>query len=190
MSVMVGTVVGLTFLFGFGNVFALVLRLGVPVWVAPLVAPAVDLTVVALLVAIRRLSTQGAAPEVLRSARRLLVLASAVTLALNVAEPLFAGEIGKALFDAVGRLLLIGWSEVGPGLLQALADLREGAQLPAVVAPMTAVREVSPEASGGKLAGLDDDLVERGEGDGCSASGAAPAADLGRGASQSLGCWS
>ncbi|WP_340684055.1 hypothetical protein LCL61_37120 [Amycolatopsis coloradensis] len=87
VSTMVGTVVGLTLLFGFGNVFALALRLGVPVWVAPLVAPAVDLTVVALLVAIRRLSVHGAAPDVQRSARRLLVLASAVTLALNVAEP-------------------------------------------------------------------------------------------------------
>ncbi|OXM47968.1 hypothetical protein CFP75_22985 [Amycolatopsis alba DSM 44262] len=129
VSTMVGIVVGLTFLFGFGNVFALALRLGVPVWVAPLVAPAVDLTVVALLVAIRRLSAHGTAPAVQRSARRLLVLASAVTLALNVAEPLIAGEIGKALFDAVGPLLLIGCSEVGPGLLQALADLREGTQL-------------------------------------------------------------
>ncbi|MCK9899596.1 hypothetical protein MXD63_05845 [Frankia sp. Cpl3] len=38
-------VVGLTFLFGFGNVLALGLRLGVPIWVAPLVAPAVDLSV-------------------------------------------------------------------------------------------------------------------------------------------------
>ncbi|GLZ30915.1 hypothetical protein Lesp02_31040 [Lentzea sp. NBRC 105346] len=43
-----------------------------------------------------------------------------VTLALNVAEPLVAGEFGKAAFDAVGPLLLIGWSEVGPGLLQAI----------------------------------------------------------------------
>ncbi|MFJ4099872.1 hypothetical protein [Amycolatopsis japonica] len=102
VSTMVGTVVGLTFLFGFGNVFALALLLGVPVWGAPLVAPAVDLTVVALLVAIRRLSVHGAAPEVLRSARRFLVVASVVTLALNVAEPLIAGEFGKALFDAVG----------------------------------------------------------------------------------------
>ncbi|MEU8413868.1 hypothetical protein AB0C24_13845 [Amycolatopsis japonica] len=93
----------MTFLFGVGKVFALALRLGIPVWVAPLVALAVDLTVVALLVAIRRLSEHGAAPEVQRSARRLLVIASEVTLALNVAEPLITGEVGKALFDAVGR---------------------------------------------------------------------------------------
>ncbi|MFC9250404.1 hypothetical protein [Amycolatopsis thailandensis] len=44
-----------------------------------------------------------------------------VTLVLNVAEPLIADEVEKALFDAVGPLLLIGWSEVGPALLQALA---------------------------------------------------------------------
>ncbi|GGM74302.1 hypothetical protein GCM10012275_51250 [Longimycelium tulufanense] len=37
-------VVGLTFLFGFGNVLNPALRLGVPVWVTPLVAPAVDLS--------------------------------------------------------------------------------------------------------------------------------------------------
>src|SRR5205814_984137 len=51
---------------------------------------------------------------------RLLIFASVVTLALNVAEPLVAGEFGKTAFDAVGPLLLIGWSEVGPGLLQAI----------------------------------------------------------------------
>jgi hypothetical protein len=57
---------------------------------------------------------------VLRPARPLLIFASAVTLALNVANPLVAGEYGKAAFDAVGPLLLIGWAEVGPGFLQAI----------------------------------------------------------------------
>jgi hypothetical protein len=38
-------VVGLTFLFGLGNVWLSALRLGVPGYVAPLVAPAVDLSV-------------------------------------------------------------------------------------------------------------------------------------------------
>jgi hypothetical protein len=32
-----GVVVGLTLMFGFGNVLNLALRLGVPAWVAPLV---------------------------------------------------------------------------------------------------------------------------------------------------------
>lgn len=67
VSVMVVVVAGLTFLFGFGNVLVLALRLGVPVWVAPLVAPAVHLTVVALLVAVRRLSACGASLAVCAS---------------------------------------------------------------------------------------------------------------------------
>ncbi|HKS47036.1 MAG TPA: hypothetical protein VJT49_18370 [Amycolatopsis sp.] len=98
----------------------LALRLGVPVWIAPLVAPALDLTVLGLLLATRHLALTGVAPEQLKPARRLLLCASAVTLALNVAEPLIAGNIGRALFDAVGPLRLIGWAEVGPGLLQAI----------------------------------------------------------------------
>ncbi len=113
-------VVGLTFLFGFGNVLALGLRLGVPIWVAPLVAPAVDLSVVGLLLGTRHLALNGGPVDVLKSARHLLIFSSMVTLALNVAEPLIAGDYGKAAFDAVGPFLLIGWGEVGPGLLQAM----------------------------------------------------------------------
>lgn len=120
VTVIMGVVVGLTFLFGFGNVLNLALRLGVPVWVAPLVAPAVDLSILGLLLGIRHLALAGASAEALRPVRRLLIFASVVTLALNVAEPLVAGEYGKAAFDAVGPLLLIGWSEVGPGFLQAI----------------------------------------------------------------------
>lgn len=124
VTAIMGTVVGLTFLFGFGNVLSLALRLGVPAWVAPLVAPAVDLSILGLLLGTRHLALTGASLEVLRPARRLLIFASVVTLALNVAEPLVAGEYGKAAFDAVGPLLLIGWSEVGPGLLQAIGSTR------------------------------------------------------------------
>jgi hypothetical protein len=120
VTMIMGTVVGLTFLFGFGNVFNLALRLGVTPWVAPLVAPAVDLSVLGLLLATRHLALTGAPVDILRPARRLLIFASTVTLALNVAEPLVAGQPGKAAFDAVGPLLLIGWSEVGPCLLQAI----------------------------------------------------------------------
>ncbi|TCO59403.1 hypothetical protein [Actinocrispum wychmicini] len=120
VTVIVGTVVGLTFMFGFGNVLSLALRLGVPGWVAPLVAPAVDLSILGLLLGIRHLALTGASADLLRPARRMLVFASAVTLALNVADPLFVGEYGKAAFDAVGPLLLIGWAEVGPGFLRAI----------------------------------------------------------------------
>jgi hypothetical protein len=118
---LMSAVIALTFLFGFGNVWTLAVRLGVPPWVAPLVAPAVDLSVMALLLATRYMALHGASREQLRPARGLLIFSSLMTLALNVADPLIAGHWGRAAFDAVGPLLLIGWSEVGPGLLQALA---------------------------------------------------------------------
>lgn len=121
VTIIMGAVVGLTFLFGFGNVLSLALRLGVPTWVAPLVAPAVDLSILGLLLATRHLALAGATSAQLRPARRLLIFASLVTLALNMADPLVDGAYGKAAFDAVGPLLLIGWSEVGPDLLRAVA---------------------------------------------------------------------
>ncbi|ONH55479.1 hypothetical protein CcI49_28575 [Frankia sp. CcI49] len=120
VTVIAGTVVGLTFLFGLGNVATLGIRLGVPTYVAILVAPAVDLSVVGLLIGTRHLTLHGGPTDVIRTARRLLIFASAVTLALNIAEPLISGRYGRAAFDAVGPLLLIGWAEVGPGLLQAI----------------------------------------------------------------------
>jgi hypothetical protein len=61
VTVTMGLVIGLTFLFGFGNVLNLALKLQVPVFVAPLVAPAVDLTVLGLLVGTRHLALSGAA---------------------------------------------------------------------------------------------------------------------------------
>jgi len=120
VTAMIGIVVALTFLFGFGNSFALGLRLGVPIFIAPLVAPAVDLSVVGLLLGIRQLALNGGPAKVQRSARRLLIFASLVTLALNIAEPLIAAHYGKAAFDAIGPLLMIGWAEVGPDLIHAM----------------------------------------------------------------------
>ncbi|MER5547920.1 hypothetical protein [Streptomyces sp. NPDC002589] len=72
------------------------LRSGVSGWVAPLVAPAVDLSVLALLLAIRYLALAGASAVVLRPARRLLLLTSFLALALNVTEPLLVGAYGRA----------------------------------------------------------------------------------------------
>src|SRR5205814_1879950 len=74
-----------------------------------------------LLLGTRHLVVRGAELDSLRGARRLLIFSSCVTLALNVADPLVRGQFGKAAFDAVGPLLLIGWSEVGPSLLHALS---------------------------------------------------------------------
>jgi hypothetical protein len=157
VTVIMGIVVGLTFMFGFGNVLNLALRLGVPAWVAPLVAPAVDLSILGLLLGIRQLALAGATPAQLGPARRLLIFASTVTLALNVADPLVAGQYGKAAFDAVGPLLLIGWAEVGPDLLGALTNARQPGDTtlddtnPAQAAfadKPTVVGQTAPESSG------------------------------------------
>ncbi|GLZ32024.1 hypothetical protein Lesp02_42120 [Lentzea sp. NBRC 105346] len=133
ITVIVTTVVGLTFLFGFGNVLNLALRLGVPVWVAPLIAPAVDLSILGLLLAVRHLTLHGCSAHDLQPLRRFTLFVSVITLALNVADPLLTGQYGKAAFDAVGPVLLIGWAEVGPGLLEAIAQVRR--------APETALAE-------------------------------------------------
>ncbi|MGP3982467.1 hypothetical protein [Streptomyces sp. KR80] len=61
-----------------------------------------DLPVLGLLLGIRHLALHGASRDQLRAARRLLISSSLMTLALNVVDPLFAGQLGKAAFDAVG----------------------------------------------------------------------------------------
>nr|WP_247196557.1 SpdA protein [Streptomyces sp. GESEQ-35] len=160
------SVVGLTFLFGFGNVWTLALRLGVPPWVAPLVAPAVDLSVLGLLLGIRYLALHGAGPEQLRPARRLLVFSSVMTLALNVTDPLLAGQTGKAAFDAVGPLLLIGWAEVGPGLLQAISSVEGGRTASAIPeAPQHPVEDAGRMAKDSNERVADSPDVASGSGD-------------------------
>jgi hypothetical protein len=88
-----------------------------------LVAPAVDLSILGLLLGTRHLALHGATAVELRPVRRLLIFASLTTLALNIADPIVTGAYGKAAFDAVGPLLLIGWAEVGPGFFQATSAL-------------------------------------------------------------------
>jgi hypothetical protein len=75
-------VVAACFGFSFGNVLALGRYLAVPEWVAWLVAPAVDLTVVGLIVGVRHLSLRGMEGRRLRPARLLLVAAGLATWAL------------------------------------------------------------------------------------------------------------
>jgi hypothetical protein len=112
-------IAGLTFAFGFGNGYTVGVQLGVPGWIAPLVAPAVDLSVVALLAALQYLRASGVEGR-LTGPRLLLGFCGLATLAINTVESIAAGAIGRACFDAVAPLLLIGWSEVGPRVLAAL----------------------------------------------------------------------
>jgi uncharacterized membrane protein YphA (DoxX/SURF4 family) len=119
VTAVVFIIAGLTFCFGFGNGYAVGIMLGVPGWIAPLVAPAVDLTVVALLASMQYLRTSGDEGRLV-GPRLLLLFSGTATLAMNTAHPLIIGAYGQACFYAVAPLLLIGWSEVGPRLLTAL----------------------------------------------------------------------
>jgi len=112
-------VVTACFGFSFGNVLALGRYLGVPEWVAWLVAPAVDLTVVGLIVGVRHLSLRGVEGRRLRPARLMLIAAGLATWALNTAHALLVRHhLGVVAYDSLAPLLLIGWAEVGPWFLR------------------------------------------------------------------------
>lgn len=118
VTVVMIVIAALAFVFSFGNVWALALRLGVPAPIAPLIAPMVDLSVVGLLVALRYLSLCGVPAEEMKAGTRLMHVSGLLTLALNIAEPIAAGHYGRAAVDAVAPLLLLGWGTVGPQLLR------------------------------------------------------------------------
>jgi hypothetical protein len=114
----------MTFAFSLGNVTRLCLDLGITAWVAWLVAPAVDLSVIGLLTGIRFLSLHGYSDDQLAKPRRMLRFCGILTLALNTSGALCHRQFGTALVDAVGPALLIGWSEVGPWLLRQIYAVR------------------------------------------------------------------
>jgi hypothetical protein len=141
VTVVMAVIALLAFVFSFGNVWALALRLGVPHPVAPLIAPMVDLSVIGLLVGLRLLSLRGVPQEELTAATRLMHLCGLLTLALNVAEPLVAEHYGRAAVDAVAPLLLLGWGQVGPQFLRQFHSL--SASKPAEApAPVPAVEHL------------------------------------------------
>ncbi|WP_329313992.1 DUF2637 domain-containing protein [Streptomyces sp. NBC_01278] len=142
VTVVMILIAALAFVFSFGNVWALALRLGVPASIAPLIAPMVDLSVVGLLVALRSLSLCGIPAGDLRSATRLMHLSGLLTLALNTAYPLLAGHYGRAALDSVAPLLLLGWGSVGPALLRHFHTPTPTAPTP-VPAPVTASEPVA-----------------------------------------------
>ena len=119
LSTVVFIIAGLSFAFGFGNGWLLGLSLGVPGWIAPLVAPAVDLSVVALLSSLHYLRTRGLGGR-LAGPRLLLALCGVITFGLNTTRSIMSGAYGRACFDAIAPSLLIGWSEVGPRILASL----------------------------------------------------------------------
>jgi hypothetical protein len=118
VTVITAAIVLMSFAFSLGNVTRLCLDLGITAWIAWLVAPAVDLSVIGLLTAIRFLSLHGYTDSQLAKPRYMLQFCGILTLALNTAGALGHRQVGTALVDAVGPALLIGWSEVGPWLLR------------------------------------------------------------------------
>lgn len=144
VTVVMAVIAALAFVFSFGNVWALALRLGVPAPIAPLIAPMVDLSVVGLLVALRYLSLRGVPPEQMKAATRLMHFSGVLTLALNIAEPLAAGHYGRAAVDAVAPLLLLGWGAVGPQLLRSFHTVATDAADPAPVADTEPAQEPTP----------------------------------------------
>ncbi|QES55493.1 SpdA protein [Streptomyces venezuelae] len=154
VTVVMAIIAALAFVFSFGNVWSLALRLGVPAPVAPLIAPMVDLSVVGLLVALRYLSLRGVPAGDLKAATRLMHASGFFTLALNIAEPIIAGHYGRACVDAVAPLLLLGWGAVGPALLRHFhaVTIPAPATAPVIVPesltePAPAVPEPAPVAA-------------------------------------------
>jgi hypothetical protein len=144
ITVVMAVIAALAFVFSFGNVWALALRLGVPRPIAPLIAPMVDLSVVGLLVALHHLAAHGTDPAHLRSATRLMHLCGLLTLALNTAQPLLARHYGRAAIDTVAPALLLGWGTVGPTLLRHLHTPLQPTQHQPTPAPVPAAAPARP----------------------------------------------
>jgi hypothetical protein len=146
VTVITAAIMVMTFAFSLGNVAKLCMSLGVTGWMAWLVGPAVDLSVVGLVIGVRFLSLHGHTDDQLRKPRHWLQFCGILTLALNTAGALSHRQFGTALVDAVGPALMIGWSEVGPWLLRQMytvcsaaggyeqsGDEGEGAELLALI---------------------------------------------------------
>ncbi|UQX03673.1 DUF2637 domain-containing protein [Streptomyces sp. RerS4] len=146
VTVVMAVIAVLAFVFSFGNVWALALRLGVPRPVAPLIAPMVDLSVVGLLVALRFLALSGVPKAELKAGTRLLHLCGLLTLALNTAEPLLTGRYGRACLDTVAPLLLLGWGHVGPAFLAHFHTTAHPEAITATTAPAPIAEPVPTSA--------------------------------------------
>jgi hypothetical protein len=127
LAVVVG---GLCFLFSLGNVYQLAVDLELWVWIRPLVAPAVDLSLVALVVGIRFLARRGVSGKELRRPRLFMLAVGLAAWALNTAHAVAERDWGKAAFDSLAPGLLIGWAEVLPWFLRQFQAVTHPAATP------------------------------------------------------------
>ena len=156
VTVITAVIVAMAFAFSLGNVTRLCLNLGITAWIAWLVGPAVDLSVVGLLTGVRFLSLHGYTDDQLAGLRRMLRFCGLLTLALNTAGSLGHHQYGTALVDAVGPALLIGWSETGPWLLRQIH-----AVCPVTQPPQAKVERQPESAKASKPIVLPEGLVAR-----------------------------
>jgi hypothetical protein len=114
----------LTFVFSFGNVGDLGVSLHVDPRIAFLTGPAIDLSVVGLIVAGSYLSHRGWSEKQLWPIHAMSIICGLVMISLNCGKAIYLRRWGLAAFDGVGPLLLIGWGFLGPWLLQQLFTAR------------------------------------------------------------------
>jgi hypothetical protein len=146
VSVLAVTVGGLCFLFSLGNVYQLAVDLELWVWIRPLVAPAVDLSLVALVVGIRFLARRGVSDRELRRPRLFMLAVGLAAWALNTAHAVAERDWGKAAFDSLAPGLLIGWAEVLPWFLRQFHAVTHPASPTVTGAPGLA--SAAPRAAG------------------------------------------
>jgi hypothetical protein len=151
LAVVVG---GLCFLFSAGNVYQLAVDLELWPWIRPLVAPAVDLSLVALVVGIRFLARRGLSGAELRRPRAFMLAVGLAAWALNTAGAVAQRDLGKAAFDSLAPGLLIGWAEVLPWFLRqfhAVTHPTEDRPPVPVPVPTEAEARLRPAKDGGRV---------------------------------------
>jgi len=153
-------IAALTFAFGFGSGLSLGLKLGTPGWMAPLVSPAVDLTTLVLIISIQYVRSNGGTDRLL-GPRLLLMFAGLTTVVLNVAVAVLEHHYGRAAFDGVSPLLLLGWAEVAPGLLALLHRPNPFAEEPADERPPSSGAVPDRTDPSGTAGGPSAELVAR-----------------------------
>jgi hypothetical protein len=145
---------GMCFAFCFGNAHRLCISLGIEGWIAWLIGPSVDLSVIGLLLGVRHLASLGYDDEQLTKPHRLLTFCGLLTLALNTADAVTHGQYGTAAVEAIGPILLICWADTGPWLLRQIhtraadhpetAARTEDVQPPQEAAPRPAKGDTAP----------------------------------------------
>jgi Protein of unknown function (DUF2637) len=104
-------IVAMALAFSVVNVARLCLDLGVTAWIAWLIGPSVDLSIIGLLTGIRFLSLHEYTEPQLAKLNGFLRFCGVLTLALNTAGAFWRLQFGTAAVDAIGPVLLIGWSD-------------------------------------------------------------------------------